>query len=65
MMIKRRFAGGEISDGKFPDLEFRPEYQMIEMEQDEEARYKVVEVLNQLPDKQKEVVYLYFNEAMD
>lgn len=65
LKIKRRFDRKEISDGKFPDLEFSPEYQMIEMEQDEETRHKVVEALDQLPDKQKEVVYLHFNEAMD
>lgn len=65
LKTKRRFEEGEISEGKFSDLEFSPEYQMIEMEQDEETRQKVAEALNQLPDRQKEVIYLRFNECMD
>lgn len=65
LKTKRRFDSGEISDGQFSDLGFSPEYQIIEMEQDEEARHKVVQALNQLPDKQKEIIYLRFNEAMD
>lgn len=35
------------------------------MEQDEETRRKVVEALNQLPARQKEIIYLRFDEAMD
>jgi len=65
LKTKRRFNEGGISEGKFLDTEFSPEYQMIEMEQDEETRHKVVEALNQLPDRQKEVIYLRFNEALD
>lgn len=65
LKTKRRFDGGKIADGKFSDWEFSPEYQMIEIEQDEETRHKVVEALNQLPDRQKEVIYLRFNESMD
>ena len=65
LKTKRRFDGGKISDGKFSDMEFNPEYQIIEIEQDEETRHKVVEALNQLPDRQKEVIYLRFNEALD
>ena len=62
---KRRFDSGEISDGKVSDLEFSVEYQIIEKEQEEEARSKLTDALNQLPEKQKEAVYLRFNEAMD
>ena len=65
LKTKKRFERWEKSDGKFPDLEFSPEYQMIEMEKDEETRYIVVEALKLLSDKQKEVVYLRFNESMD
>jgi RNA polymerase sigma factor (sigma-70 family) len=65
LKTKRRFNEGGISEGKFSDMEFSPEYQMIEMEQDEETRHKVVEALNRLPDRQKEVIYLRFNEALD
>lgn len=62
---RRRFDSGKIADGKIADLEFSAEYQIIEKEQDEEIRIKVVEALDQLPEKQKEAVYLRFNEAMD
>lgn len=65
LKTKRKFDGGEVSEGKFSGLDFSPEYQMIEMEQDAETRLKVVEALNQLPDRQKEIIYLRFNEAMD
>lgn len=65
LKTKRRFDGGELSEGKFSDPDFSPEYLMIEMEQKEETRHKVVEALNQLPDRQKEIIYLRFNEAMD
>lgn len=61
----RRFDRGEIADGRIADLEFSAEYQIIEMEQDEELRNKVIKALNHLPEKQKEAVYLRFNEALD
>lgn len=62
----RRFDGGGIQEGKITtDLEFSPEYQLIEKEQDEELQAKITDALNQLPGKQKEAVYLRFNEAMD
>ena len=61
----RRFDGGEIAGREPAGLEFSAEYQIIEMEQDEEMRIKVIEALNQLPEKQKEAVYLRFNEALD
>ncbi|HZL09769.1 MAG TPA: sigma-70 family RNA polymerase sigma factor [Prolixibacteraceae bacterium] len=61
----RRFDRSEITDGRIADLEFSAEYQIIEMEQDEELRNKVIEALSQLPEKQKEAVYLRFNEALD
>ena len=61
----RRFIRSKIADGRIADLEFSAEYQIIEMEQDEELRIKVIEALSHLPEKQKEVVYLRFNEAMD
>lgn len=61
----RRFIRSKIADGRIADVEFSAEYQIIEMEQDEELRIKVIEALSHLPEKQKEVVYLRFNEAMD
>lgn len=62
---KRRFDFGELAYGKITELEFSAEYQLIEKEQDEEIRRKVVDALSHLPNKQKEVVYLRFNEALD
>lgn len=62
---KRRFDEGEIPEGEMPDLEFSAEYQLIEKEQDEELNTKVLNALNQLPGKQKEAIYLRFNEGMD
>lgn len=61
----RRYDGGGILDGKLTDLEFSVEYQLIEKEQDEELRIKLADALNQLPGKQKEAVYLRFNESME
>ena len=61
----RRFDGGEITGKEIAGLEFSVEYQIIELEQDEEIRTRVIEALNQLPEKQKEAVYLRFNEALD
>jgi RNA polymerase sigma factor (sigma-70 family) len=62
---KRRFDEGEIPENKFPDMEFSAEYQLIEKEQNEELRANVINALNQLPGKQKEAIYLRFNEALD
>jgi RNA polymerase sigma factor (sigma-70 family) len=62
---RRRFNEGEISEGNLVGLEFSPEYQLIEKEQDEEVRAQILNALNQLPGKQKEAVYLRFNETMD
>lgn len=62
---KRRFDEGEIPENKFQDLEFSAEYQLIEKEQNEELRANVINALNQLPGKQKEAIYLRFNEALD
>lgn len=61
----RRFDGGEIPEGKITDLEFSVEYQLIEKEQDEELQINLMNALNQLPGKQKEAVYLRFNECME
>lgn len=61
----RRFDGGGIPEDKRTDLEFSVEYQLIEKEQDEELRIKLMNALNQLPGKQKEAVYLRFNECME
>ncbi len=64
LKAKRRFEGGEKLSEKFDELEFSAEYKIIEQEQDEEARQRIINALNQLPGKQKEAIYLRFNEAM-
>jgi len=50
-------------------LDFEPQYsiefQIIEQEKDAEINRKVMNALNQLPAKQKEVVYLRFNESLE
>ena len=61
----RRFDVGDIKESRFNDLEFSVEYLIIEQEKGEEKRHLVIDALNQLPGKQKEAVYLRFNEAMD
>jgi RNA polymerase sigma factor (sigma-70 family) len=62
---KRRFEGEEISEDKFSELEFSPEYKLIEFENIEELRLKLSKALDDLPSKQKEAVYLRFNESME
>lgn len=62
----RRFDEGGIQNNKVKvDLEFSVEYQFIEKEQDQELRNKLMNALNQLPEKQKEAIYLRFNERME
>ena len=60
----RRFDGSGIQNSKVTvDLAFSVEYQLIAKEQDKELRIKLMNAVNQLPGKQKEAVYLRFNEA--
>jgi len=63
--IRRRFDGGKLKNENTKYYEFSAEYLIIENEQNEESRKKVVNALNQLPEKQKEAIYLRFNEALD
>lgn len=62
---KRRFVGSKMSESKLTEIEFSIEYQLIEKEQNAELRTRVLNALKQLPDKQKEAIYLRFNESMD
>lgn len=61
----RRFDRGEMFERKQTELEFSIEYLLIEKEQEEEVQNRITDALNQLPCKQKEAVYLRFNEALD
>lgn len=65
LQSQRRINKGEISTSNQVEPEFSIEYLLIEKEQEEEIRNKLAHALNQLPDKQKEAVYLRFNEALD
>jgi RNA polymerase sigma factor (sigma-70 family) len=62
---KRKAVDDEIDF----DLKFEPEYSiesiMIEEEEEKELKYKINEALRQLPARQKEALYLRFNESLD
>ena len=68
-LIKKMQADRKITHNFNEALDFEPEYsienQIIEQERDAEINLKVVNALNQLPAKQKEAVYLRFNEALE
>lgn len=65
LKTKRRFDETKVPDGKHTEPEFSIEYVLIEKEQEEEIRIKLANALNQLPEKQKEAIYLRFNETLD
>ena len=65
LQSKRRFDQGEIPDSKNTEPEFSVEYLLIEKEHEEEVRDRLTRALNLLPDKQKEAIYLRFNEALE
>lgn len=65
LTASRRFDTEERLADKFDDLDFSPEYHIIEQEMDSEIMYKISEALNQLPGKQKEAIYLRFNESLE
>ena len=62
---KRRFDDHELTEGKNQDFEFSIEYQLIEKEGDEQVRLQVIKALSQLPNGQREALFLRFNEAME
>lgn len=61
----RRIELGDVKDR----MEFEPCYNMesrlIEQETQKELHERITELLNQLTNKQKEAVYLRFNESLD
>ncbi len=61
----RRLLNGNVEN----ELLFEPVYSiekiMIEQEEDDEKIKNVVQALNQIPPKQKEAVYLRFNESLE
>jgi RNA polymerase sigma factor (sigma-70 family) len=68
-LIKKLQSDRKITHSFNEALDFEPEYsiefQIIEKEKDDEINRKVLNALNQLPFKQKEAVYLRFNEALE
>jgi RNA polymerase sigma factor (sigma-70 family) len=44
---------------------YNPEIKLIEKDREDEVRKKIETILEQLPSRQREVIYLRFNEALD
>ena len=68
-LIKKMEAGRKLIHKFNESIDFQPDYsiefQIIEHEKDEEIRFRVLHALNQLPAKQKEAIYLRYNESLD
>jgi len=55
----------KISDIPQPDIDFSPEEIVIRKEEYGSLQGRIVELLNELPQRQKEVIYLHYFENMD
>lgn len=68
-LIKKMQANRKISHLFDESIDFEPEYsieyQIMEEEKDAEINHKVVQALKQLPAKQKEAIYLRYNESLE
>ena len=68
-LIKKLQSDRKITHSFNEAIDFEPEYsiefQIIEQEKDAEINRKVLKALIQLPAKQKEAVYLRFNESLE
>jgi len=68
-LVKKLQANRKIIHGFNENNDFEPQYsiefQIIEQENDAEINRKVMSALNQLPAKQKETIYLRFNESLE
>lgn len=68
-LIKKLQSGRRIIQELDESANFMAEYsielQVIEKEKDAEINRKVLNALNQLPPKQKEAIYLRFNESLE
>jgi RNA polymerase sigma factor (sigma-70 family) len=68
-LIKKMKAGRKLSRRSLETVDFEPEYSIevhiMEQEKEKEMKMKIVHALSQLPSKQKEAVYLRFNESLD
>ena len=68
-LIKKLQAGRKITRQFNETVDFDPEYsiefQIIEQEKDAEINRKVLDALTRLPAKQKEALYLRYNESLE
>ena len=68
-LIKKLIRNRKMVGEEIDELLFEPEYsiekKIIEGEKDSETNLKVSKELNKLPAKQKEAVYLRYNESLD
>jgi len=68
-LIKKLKAGRKVTHEFNESVDFEPQYsiefQIIEQEKDEEINRKVSDAIRQLPAKQKEAVYLRYNESLE
>jgi len=68
-LIKKMEAGRKISHSFNESVNFEPEYsiefQIIEQEKEAEINREVLNALNKLPAKQKEALYLHYNESLE
>lgn len=68
-LIRKLKSERKLSRNIAEPLEFEPEYsveyQIIEQEKDTEVTLKVFNALKKLPAKQKEAIYLRFNESLE
>lgn len=62
---QRRVEWGEIKDNYDFEPVYNVETRWIEQERQFEVNQKISEVINSLPAKQKEAIYLKFNESLD
>ena len=68
-LVKKLQSGRKVVHGFNETADFEPQYgiefQIIEQEKDAEINRRVLNALNQLPAKQKEAVYLRFNQSLE
>ena len=68
-LIKKLQADRKISHNLQESVDFEPQYsiefQIIALENETEINRKVLDALSQLPAKQKEAIYLRFNESLE
>jgi len=68
-LIKKLKSGRKVSHEFNEALDFEPQYsiefQIMEQERDEEINRKVSDAIRQLPPKQKEAIYLRYNESLE